>query len=76
MSCVDVNECTDCSAKCGRNTRCLNTVASSLEVIMIVNVFLDKNVTVSHVGRRMHVPIVVIIVIRMHIALTKRTKKV
>ena len=25
MSCVDVNECTNGAAKCGKNARCLNT---------------------------------------------------
>ena len=25
MSCVDINECTNGAAKCGKNTRCLNT---------------------------------------------------
>ena len=48
----------------------------TLEVITIVNVFLDTKVMVSHVEKKMPVPMEVTIVIHMHIVSAKRTKKV
>ena len=47
----------------------------TLEVITIVNVFLDTKVMVSHVAKKMPVPMEVTIVIHMLIVSAKRTKK-
>ena len=70
ISRVDVNECTNGSAKCGKMQD-----ASTQEVIAKVSVFRDIKVTVSHAERKMHVPTEVITVTLKPIVLAQRITK-
>ena len=70
MSCVDVNECTNGTAECGKNSRCLKTRDYDCECLPGY-----KGDGFTCRKKKMPVPMEATIVIHMLIVSAKRTKK-